>query len=149
MQFEDMIREVIETECEDYFLGTADLSLAKNPMIQQYKPLIAEHPRAISIGITLPYTVTDELMGNAAIYNETNCQLKSITAHLTSLLEHKGYKAFSVPKADRMNDGTFISLHKLAANLASLGRIEKNGLLVTSEVGPGVNWGTVLTDALP
>lgn len=148
MQFEDTIRKIIEEKCDDYFLGIADLSLAKNDIIKQGESFFAEYPRAISVGIIIPYVVTDELLmsKNTAIYNETNCQLKTITAHLTSLLQHEGYKALSVPKAKRMNDETFISLHKLAANRADLGQIEDN-LLVTPEVGPGVNWGTVLTDA--
>jgi len=29
MQFYDMARKVIEEECEDYFLGIADLSIQK------------------------------------------------------------------------------------------------------------------------
>jgi len=148
MQFEDTIRKIIEEKCDDYFLGIADLSLAKNDIIEQGEPFFTEYPRAISIGITIPYAVTDEMLmsESTAIYNETNCQLKAITAHLSSLLQDEGYKALSVPKSKQMNNETFISLHKLAANLADLGQIEKN-LLVTPEVGPGVNWGTILTDA--
>jgi epoxyqueuosine reductase QueG len=149
MQFEDTIRKIIEEKCDDYFLGIADLSLAKNDIIEQGESFFAEYPRAISIGITIPYEITDELLmdKNTAVYKETNCQLKAITAHLSSLLQIEGYKALSVPKTERMNDETFVSLHKLAANLADLGQIEKNGLLVTPEVGSGVNWGTVLTNA--
>jgi len=147
MQFEDTIRKIIEEKCDDYFLGISDLSLAKNDIIEQGESFFAEYPLAISIGITIPYAVTDELlMSNTEIYKETNCQLKYITAHLSSLLQDEGYKALSVPKSKQMNNETFISLHKLAANLADLGQIENN-LLVTPEVGPGVNWGTILTDA--
>jgi epoxyqueuosine reductase QueG len=146
MKLEDQIRNIIEEECEDYFLGVADLS--QNDIIGQYESFFDEYPRAISIGITMPYSVTDELlMGkNTAIYNETNCKLKTIAAHLSSLLKDEGYKALSLPKAKGMNDETFISLHKIAANLADLGQIEKN-IVITPEVGPGVNWGTVLTNA--
>lgn len=148
MQFEDTIRKIIEEKCDDYFLGIADLSLAKNDIIEQREPFFAEYPRAISIGITIPYAVTDELLmsKSTGIYNETNCQLNAITAHLSSLLQDEGYKALSLPKSEGVNEGSFISLHKLAANLSNLGQIENN-LIVTPEVGPGVNWGTVLTDA--
>jgi len=147
MQFEDTIRKIIEEKCDDYFLGIADLSLAKNDIIEQREPFFAEYPRAISIGITIPYAITDELMSKStALYEETNCKLNAITSRLSSLLQQEGYKALSVPKAEQVNEGTFISLHKLAANLANLGQIENN-LLITPEVGPGVNWGTVLTDA--
>lgn len=148
MQFEDAIRKIIEEKCDDYFLGIAELSLSKNDIIEQGEPFFAEYPRAISIGITLPYAVTDELLmsKSTTIYKETNCQLKAITTHLSDLLQDEGYKALSVPKSKQVDDRTFVSLHKLAANLADLGQIENN-LLVTPEVGPGVNWGTVLTDA--
>ncbi|HEX3014097.1 MAG TPA: 4Fe-4S ferredoxin [Methanobacterium sp.] len=147
MEFENTIREIIEEECEDYFLGVADLSRAKNDILKQYESFFDEYPRAISIGLTLPYK-TDEPTGkNTKIYNETNQQLNVITTHLSSLLQQEGYKTLSVPKAKKVDDGSFISLHKLAANLADLGEIEKNGLLVTPEAGTGVNWGTILTDA--
>lgn len=148
MKLEDQIRNIIEEECEDYFLGVADLSDVENDVIGQYESFFDEYPRAISIGITMPYGVTDELLmsKDTVIYNETNCKLKKITAHLNNLLQNEGYKALSVPKAKRMNDETFISLHKLAANLAEIGYIEKN-MLITPEVGPGVNWGTILTNA--
>lgn len=57
MQFEDIIRKTIEERCEDYFLGIADLSLAEEAVIQQYGSLFYGYPRAISIGITLPYII--------------------------------------------------------------------------------------------
>jgi epoxyqueuosine reductase QueG len=148
MQFENIIRNIIEKKCEDYFLGTADLSLAKNPNINQYKILINEYPRAISIGLTLPTTAADLLKSKIyPIYYETNCKLKVITSNLCNFLEQEGYKSFNLPKSNIINDQNFISLHKLAADQANLGKIEENGLLSTSEVGEGVNWGTVLTDA--
>lgn len=147
MQLEVEIRNIIEKECEDYFLGTADLSVSEDPMIYQYGPLITEYPLAISFGITLPYMATYNLFKDySKIYKHTNCKLRSISTELSNLLENKGYKAFSVPKS-KIVDLTFTSLHKLAANQANLGKIEKNGLLVTPKVDTGVNWGTVLTDA--
>ncbi len=148
MKFEDMTRKIVEKECEDYFLGIVDLSLVKNTVIERFKSLIMEYPRAISIGVTMPYKFTHDLLmsKSTALYNETNCQLNSITKQLSGLLEQSGHKALSLPKA-RIRDVKFTSLHTLIANLADLGWIEKNGLLVTPEVGSRVNWGTVLTDA--
>lgn len=144
MEFEDKAREIIERECEDYYLGIVDLSLSKNAVIEQFKSLVSEYPRAISIGVTIPVGM---LMNKSnAIYKETNCQLKSITAHIINSLEHEGYKALSLPKGD-INDENSISMHSLIADMANLGRVEKNGLVVTQEVGSAVNWGTVLTDA--
>lgn len=148
MEFENTIRKIIEEECEDYFLGVTDLSLAENDILKQYESFFEDYPRAISIGITLPPTATRETVDKSTkVYTETNQQLNSITTHLSSLLQKEGYKTLSIPKTEKINDNTFISLHKLAANLADLGEIEKNGLFVTPEVGPRVNWGTILTDA--
>ncbi len=148
MEFEDKARKIVEKECEDYFLGIVDLSLIKNTVIGQFKSLISEYPRAISIGITIPYKITCEMLMSkgTSVYKETNCQLKSITTHIASSLEREGYRALPLPKGD-INDGGSISLHELVADLAKLGRIGKNRVLVTREVGPAVNWGTVLTDA--
>lgn len=147
MKCENVIRNVIETECEDYFLGMVDLSQVENAIVEKYGSLIAEYPRAISIGVTLPYLIPDELsLDKKQPYDVTNCQLKVITSHLSSLLEHNGYRALSMPKAREMDDGSSISFHEVVANLANMGKIEKN-LLVTPEVGSRVNWGTILTNA--
>ncbi|BDZ69904.1 hypothetical protein [Methanobacterium petrolearium] len=61
MKFELAIRNSIETECEDYFLGIVDLSHLENTVIEKYNTLIMEYPRAISVGITLPYLISDGL----------------------------------------------------------------------------------------
>lgn len=147
MKCENVIRNVIETECEDYYLGMVDLSRVENSIIEKYESLINEYPRAISIGITLPYMIPYELSKTRKQpYDVTNCQLKSITSHLSRLIEQEGYQALAMPKARKMNDGSGISFHEVVAHLADLGKIEKN-LLVTPEVGSKVNWGTVLTNA--
>jgi len=148
MQFEDIARKVIEKECEDYFLGIADLSSSKQVSTEKYISLLNIYPRAVSIGITLPpKTMENSSMSNcSALYNETNNQLNNIAIKLSSLIEKQGYKAVALLKAGRMSDGIFVSLHKLAACDADLGRIEDD-MVITPEVGPEVNWGTVLTDA--
>lgn len=152
MKFEGKIRNFIETECEDYFLGMVDLTLVESSAIQQYESLLTEYPRAISIGVTLPPTISDELSeiedadGKNTVYNRVQCQLKSITSNLSSLLEHEGYQALSMPTAKGIIGMTYISFHEIVANLANMGKIEKNHL-ITPEVGSRVNWGTVLTNA--
>lgn len=147
MKCENEIRNVIEIECEDYYLGMVDLSRVENSIIEKYGSLINQYPRAISIGITQPYMVSDEMLrAKKQPYDVTNCQLKSITSHLSRLIEQEGYQALAMPKARKMNEGPEISFHEVVANLADLGKIEKN-LLVTPEVGSRVNWGTILTNA--
>ncbi|BDZ67077.1 4Fe-4S ferredoxin [Methanobacterium ferruginis] len=146
MKFELAIRNSIETECEDYFLGIVDLSQLENTLIEKYNSLILEYPRAISVGITLPYLISDGLKrGYEKIQRQTNCQLKLITSQLSKLLEKEGYLAFTMPKS-RISDENHISFHETVASLAEMGKIEKN-LLITPEVGSRVNWGTVLTNA--
>jgi epoxyqueuosine reductase QueG len=115
-------------------------------MIEKYNSLILEYPRAISVGITLPYLISDGLKrGYEKIQRQTNCQLKLITSQLSKLLEKEGYLAFTMPKS-RISDENHISFHETVASLAEMGKIEKN-LLITPEVGSRVNWGTVLTNA--
>lgn len=145
---ENKIRNIIEKECEDYFLGTTDLSLSDDPMIHKYGTLITEYPIAISFGITIPSMDLNNFTKDySKIYEHTNCKLRGISNHLIYLLEDEGYKAFPVPKS-KVIDTTFTSIHNLAASNANLGIIEKNGSFVIPEAIYGVNWGTVLTNAV-
>lgn len=144
MQLEEKARQIIENECDDYFLGFGDLHNTNDPNIQEYNTLFDDYPTSISIGITIPFY--NELSNIPKIYKSTNCQLKTITMNICDLLEDEGYNSFSFPKSDETNE-TYLSLHVIAANHANLGEIGDNGLLTTPEVGAGVNWGTVLTDA--
>lgn len=144
MQFEEKTRQIIENECDDYFLGFGDLSNTDDPRIHEYSNLFEDYPRSISIGITIPPFNEDANISSA--YYNTNCQLKSITMKICNLLEDEGFSSFTFPKSKETTD-TYLSLHVIAANHANLGKIEKNGLLTTPEVGSGVDWGTILTDA--
>ncbi|MGB9200745.1 4Fe-4S ferredoxin [Methanobacterium sp.] len=147
MELGDNIRTIIEESCEDYFLGEADLSLPDQIVTEPYTSLIAIYPRAISIGITLPQNITKErLIDGNLNYDEFNCKINYITSNLCELLVYGGYKALAVPKSGNIKDQIFRSLHYMAASKADLGWIEKN-MFITPEVGMGVNWGTVLTDA--
>ena len=146
MEFGDNIRTIIEENCEDYFLGNADLSIPDNDITEQYASLIAIYPRAISIGITLP-NITEETLNRTNLnYDEFNHKMDIITRKLCDLLDGEGYKALVVPKSGIINDGIFSSLHHIAASNSNLGRIKKN-MFIIPEVGLSVNWGTVLTDA--
>jgi len=147
MELGNNIRTIIEENCEDYFLGKSDLSLPDQIVTEHYASLIAIYPRAISIGITLPPNIPKEklIKGNLN-YDEFNNKINNITGNLCDLLDCGGYKALAVPKSGNINNEIFGSLHYMAASKADLGWIEKN-MLITPEVGVGVNWGTVLTDA--
>ena len=146
-----------EHEGADFF-GVADLSRAKEAIINQGGPVCVQYPKAVSIGITLPQTIVDELPSrdNRAVavnyrhaYDITNLRLDLLTSKLGSIIQQDGYKALPVPASERSNDEKICAVfsHKLAANLAGLGWIGKSCLLVTPEAGPRVRWATVLTDA--
>jgi epoxyqueuosine reductase QueG len=151
MQFENLARKTIESECEDYYLGIADLSTAQKSETEKYGSLLDAYPNAISIGLTMfpkiSYESKQEEYGR--IYNETkkmtDGKLDIITVRLSELLKKNGYAAFPVPKIET-NEKLFLYLHKLAARMAGLGQIEKNCTIMALD-GGYVNWGTVLTNA--
>lgn len=151
------LEELVKTECLDFF-GIADLSTAINEIEGQGGNLVSKYPKAISIGIILPYAIIDELpnrneravaVNYRNIYDVTNQRLDIATAKLSVLIQKEGYAALPVPASERYDDDRICAVfsHKLAANLAGLGWIGKSCLLVTPESGPRVRWATVLTDA--
>ena len=153
MQLENMVRGVIEDECEDYFFGIADLSIAERPIIEQEKSLIAEYPKAISIGITVhPILLKEILRKNESSttnhYAKVLPQLNIITAHLSNLLQCEGYKALPMSIIEELGDTIISSISdELVANMAGLGQIGSDGSLITQEVGSEVLWSTIFTDA--
>lgn len=155
MILEEEIREIIEEECDDYFFGVADLYHADNPIMKPEKPLLTEYPTAISIGITLPPVIPSKLFGcdeksmEDISVNEMIQQLNLIIMRLSDLLKIEDYKSLPIlVTGDVVDQRMFHTFsHELIANLAGLGQIGKDGLLITPEVGSRVLWGTVLTNA--
>ncbi|PKL67239.1 MAG: 4Fe-4S ferredoxin [Methanobacteriales archaeon HGW-Methanobacteriales-1] len=152
MEFENLARKTIETECEDYYFGIADLSNVEKSETQKYGSLLDAYPNAISIGLTIFPRIShvSHQSEYEKIYNDTknvaDGKIDIITARLSEMLQKNGYAAFSVPKIET-NEKLFLYLHKLAARMAGLGRIEKNCTVKTLDGGRYVNWGTVLTNA--
>lgn len=158
MKLNDELRGLAEALGTDFF-GVADLSPAHEAILAQGGPVIAEFPRAVSIGIGLLHPIVDQLpqRANRAVamnyryhaYDLVNQRLDHIASRLSGLLQHNGYRALPVPASQTVDDerlcGAFS--HKMGAHLAGLGWIGKNCLLITPEVGPRVRWATVLTDA--
>jgi epoxyqueuosine reductase QueG len=142
----------------DYF-GIADLSPARNAVLEQGGAEIAGYPRSISVGIALFHPIVNQLSRNieraAAVsykshcYDIINARLDQIVSRLASLLQRGGHRAFPVPASKRVNDDKICASfsHKLSAHMAGLGWIGKNCLLITPDMGPRVRWATVLTDA--
>jgi epoxyqueuosine reductase len=159
----NLVREEALTLGAD-FLGVADLALARKYVEKYGGMMIAQFPRAVSIGVAMPSAIVDQLPRHredraAAFayrthsYDVLNVRLDQITSRLASTLQREGYSAFPVrasqplPPADEEGLHAAFS-HKLAAHLAGLGWVGKSCLLVTPEVGPRVRWASVLTNAL-
>ena len=142
----------------DYF-GVADLSTARKLILEQGGEMLAEFPRAISVGVVMPMAIVDQLPRHrerkvalayrSHSYDILNRRLDDITSLPSSALQREGHRAFPVRASQGVNGerlyGQFS--HKLAAHLAGLGWIGKSCLLVTPEVGPRVRWASILTDA--
>ncbi|MDO9044818.1 MAG: 4Fe-4S ferredoxin [Methanobacteriaceae archaeon] len=152
MQFENLARKTIENECEDYYFGIADLSTVQKSETQKYGSLLDAYPNAISIGLTIFPKISHKSHQSEyeKIYNDTkkvtDGKLDIITANLSELLQKNAYAAFPVPKIET-NEKLFLYLHKMAAKMAGLDRIEKDSPNRTLNGDNYVNWGTVLTNA--
>jgi epoxyqueuosine reductase len=141
------------------YCGVADLSPAREWVEEQGGQMMALFPRAVSIGVTMPSDIVDQLhrQGNRAValtyrshgYDILNFRLDQIASRLASTLQREGYRAFPVPASQTVDEERLCGLfsHKLAAHLAGLGWIGKSCLLVTPGVGPRVRWASILTDA--
>ncbi|MFC1860638.1 4Fe-4S double cluster binding domain-containing protein [Chloroflexota bacterium] len=157
------LKENLEEEARGMgatYLGIADLSLTRGGAITPHEArLVSEYPLAISIGVPLIPTIVDRIDDQTDIfalhnyryhcYEVVNPLIDQITRRISSILISEGYLALPVPSsgtADRKNRYDIFS-NKMAASLSGLGWIGKNCLLITSDRGPRVRWGTILTDA--
>lgn len=138
--------------------GVADLTEAHDFIFIQGGEHIAGFPRAISIGIRLLDAVVDELYRHEepsaiysyrGLYNSVNTNLDRAALLIAKRIQEAGYKAYAIPASQTVNERKLEGAisHKLAANLAGLGWIGKNCLLITPKYGPRVRLATVLTDA--
>jgi epoxyqueuosine reductase QueG len=141
------------------FFGVADVSPAHDAILAQGGPVIADYPRAVSLGIGLLHAIVDQLPRRAEravaanyryhAYDLINQRLDLIASRLSGVLQHEGYRALPIPASQRVDDERLCAAfsHKMAAHLAGLGWIGKSCLLVTPQMGPRVRWATILTDA--
>ncbi|MGE5577534.1 MAG: 4Fe-4S double cluster binding domain-containing protein [Syntrophothermus sp.] len=139
--------------------GVADLAKAGSVLISQGNEYLAQFKRGLSVGIHLSDAVVDGLRypdnkGLALtyrfhVYEVVNVHLDKIALGLVTRLQSAGFEAYPVPASETIDRGRFLGVlsHKLVANLAGLGWIGKNCLLVTPEFGPRVRFATVLTNA--
>jgi len=158
----DSLEEALRGEAlasgADYF-GVADLSPAEKFVLEQGGEMVAQFPRAIAMGVVMPFAIVDQLPRHTEkavalayhshSYDIINARLDHIASRLASTLQREGHRAFPVIASGSVNAERLYGLfsHKLAAHLAGLGWIGKSCLLITPEVGPRVRWASILTDA--
>jgi len=138
--------------------GVADLSPARDFIATQGGQHIGGYKRAVSLGVRLVDDVVDQLHDHqnlAAIstyrglYAAVNSALDRVALMVAKRVQKAGHRAYPVPASSMLNNGRLEGAfsHKVAANLAGLGWIGKNCLLVNPEYGPRLRLATVLTDA--
>jgi len=141
------------------FYGVANLTVAREAIVDQGGEMLAGFPRALSLGIAMPPYIVDQLPHQddarvaaayrAHSYDILNRRLDGLASRLNSVLQREGFQTFPVPASWRVSRERLLGhfSHKMAAHLAGLGWIGRSCLLITPEVGPRVRWATVLTDA--
>ena len=60
MSLDAEVKNMAESLGADFF-GVADLTPAKQAILDQGGPVVAEFPRGISIGVALPHLIVDQL----------------------------------------------------------------------------------------
>lgn len=157
----NLTRELNSLACQNgiTFFGIADLSCAHDFILDQGGPVVADFPFSISLGITLPKAIVDQLPNRSQrsvavnyrhhAYDVVNQRLDHIASLLCLFLQKDEHTALPIPSSKIVDDNRMCAQfsHKLAAHLSGLGWIGKSCLLITSEDGPRVRWATILTKA--
>jgi len=157
-ELEGKLRSIAETNMADYF-GIADLSPAKEAIVQQGGEWLRPYDRAVVVGMRMFDDLVDQLPDreNLAVavdyrhhcYDVLNLRLDLLISRLASEVQTSGHAVIPVPASKRYDDQKVCAMfsHKMAAHLAGLGWIGKSCMLITPDHGPRVRWASLLTDA--
>jgi epoxyqueuosine reductase QueG len=117
--------------------------------LQQDNPF--DLPYAVSFAIPLSDAIIDSIDGEPTHtyfhhYRSVNTLIDNIALKAGIMLGKAGYQYVPVAASQSVNGLQGIFSHKYAAYLSGLGFIGRSGLFVSSEFGPRVRLGTILTD---
>ena len=108
-------------------------------------------PYAISYTVPLSNAIVDQI-GDAPThtyfhhYRTVNTLIDQLSLQVGRMLDRAGYRYVPVPASQSVNGLQGIFSHKYAASLAGLGAMGKSGLFLSTEHGPRIRLGTILTD---
>lgn len=79
-------------------------------------------------------------------YRSINALIDHLSLRVGRILAKEGYRYVPIPASQSVDGLQGVFSHKYAATLAGLGSVGKSGLFLSSQNGPRVRLGTVLTD---
>ncbi len=108
-------------------------------------------PYAISYTIPLSDALVDQIDTAPTHtyfhhYRSINTLIDQLSLQVGRMLANAGYKYVPVPASQSVNGLQGIFSHKYAATLSGLGAVGKSGLFLSTNHGPRVRLGTILTD---
>ncbi len=108
-------------------------------------------PYAVSFTVPLSKAIVDGICEAPTHtyfhhYRSVNALIDSLALRAGRMLAREGFNYVPIPASQSVNGLQGIFSHKYAAYLSGLGFVGRSGLFVSSENGPRVRLGTVLTD---
>ncbi len=79
-------------------------------------------------------------------YRSINALIDQLSLRVGGMLADAGYRYVPVPASQSVNGLQGIFSHKYAASLSGLGAVGKSGLFLSTQHGPRIRLGTILTD---
>lgn len=134
-------------------VGVADLSLYQREILGLPADVPGMYTRAVCFGLAVSKSVLDTLIDGPTLlylhhYRQVNYRLDMAAYLLAREIEKQGYKALPFPASqliDWQNQKGHIS-HKRVGEIAGLGWIGRNNLLVHPKYGSQMRYNTVFTD---